>query len=216
MATFTTASDPARADFRGDRWLQAIVGTLAALWLVLAIEPVDRRDWLLENLLVLALVISGLVTYRRWPFSDLSYTLIALFLALHLIGAHYTYVRVPAGFWLQEWLGLSRNHFDRVAHFAFGLLVAYPMRELLSRWSAIRPGWVPVTAFAVIVAASDVFELLEWMVAEIVSPETATVYLGMQGDPFDAQKDIVLAHAGAIIGLSVAAIVARGKRAVNP
>lgn len=213
MAAFTTASDVVSANFRANKPLQVVAATLVVLCGTLAIDPVDRFDWLLENLLVLVAAAAGVATYHRWPFSDLSYTLIALFVTLHLVGAHYTYAQVPAGFWLRDWLALDRNHFDRIAHFSFGLLIAYPVREILSRWSGLKGGWMPVVAFAIMIAASDLFELIEWAVALIVSPDAAAAYLGMQGDPFDAQKDIALAHAGTAIGLFAATLIDRGGKA---
>ena len=205
MAWLTIASDPVRADFRGNRMLQAIVATVAALWIVAAVAPVDRFDWLLENLLVFVVAVAGYATYRRWPLSDLSYLLVAGFLVFHIVGAHYTYARMPAGFWLQDTLGLSRNHYDRIVHFAFGLLVTYPVLELVRRRSGIRGPWTVVTTFAIMVAASDLFEIAEWLVAIAVSPQAATTYLGVQGDPFDAEKDVAVAH----IGVAVALVVIR-------
>ena len=85
-------------------------------WSVLAISPVDRKDWFLENLLALSTVVLLLATYRRFQFSNLAYVLITAFLTLHAIGAHYTYAEVPFGFWLQHSFGLSRNPFDRLVH----------------------------------------------------------------------------------------------------
>lgn len=212
MAWLTIASDPIRADFRRNRFLQAVVATVAASWLIAAIAPVDRFDWLLENLLVFVAAIAGFVTYRRWPLSDLSYLLIGLFLTLHIVGAHYTYMKTPLGFWLQDAFGLARNHYDRIAHFAFGLLITYPLLEALRRWTRLRAPWTVVTAFAIMVAASDMFEILEWLVATAVSPQAAAAYLGMQGDPFDAEKDTAIAHIGVVIALIATYVVERRPR----
>jgi len=210
MAWLTTVTDPVCADFRGNRILQAIVATIATLWIVAAIAPVDRFDWLLENLLVFVVAVAGFATYRRWPLSDLSYLLVAAFLVFHIVGAHYTYAKTPAGFWLQDALGLSRNHYDRIVHFAFGLLITYPVMELVRRRSGIRGPWTVVTAFAIMVAASDLFEIAEWLVAIAVSPQAATTYLGMQGDPFDAEKDVAVAHIGVVVALAMIRIAAWG------
>lgn len=103
------------------------------LWIWLAVAPVNRRDWVLENLPAIALVILLLMTYRRFQFSDASYCLMTFFMTLHAIGAHYTYAEVPFGFWLKDVFSLSRNPFDRITHFAYGALLAYPMREALRR-----------------------------------------------------------------------------------
>ena len=125
--------------FRGNRFLQALLVWLTGLWLVTAIEPFNRRDWLLENLLVIVYGILLIATYRRFAFSNLSYGLFGIFLSLHLVGAHYTYSETPLGFWVQDALDLSRNHYDRLVHFCFGLLIGHPFRELLLRAAGVRP-----------------------------------------------------------------------------
>lgn len=168
-------------------------------WIVTAIDPVDRKDWMLENILAIALVVGLVVSYRRFNFSNLSYVLLALFMTLHAIGAHYTYAQVPAGFWLQDVFHLSRNPFDRIAHFSYGLLLVLPIRELLVRFGGVQGPWAYGLAVCVILAKSGLFEVLESIVAEMVSPELGSAYLGMQGDEWDAQKDMACALAGAIL-----------------
>ena len=127
--------------FHDNRFLQLLLVWLVGLWIVTAIEPFNRRDWLLENLLVFIYGALLIATYRRFPFSNLSYGLFGVFLSLHLVGAHYTYAETPLGFWLQEAFGLQRNHYDRIVHFLFGLLLAYPFRELLMRAAGVRRRW---------------------------------------------------------------------------
>ncbi|MGD8588532.1 MAG: DUF2238 domain-containing protein [Chromatiales bacterium] len=144
-----------------------------------------------------------LVTYRRFRFSNLSYALFTLFLSLHMIGAHYTYAETPLGFWLQEWLGLSRNHYDRIVHFSFGLLIVYPFREILLRKSGVNSRWSYYLAVCCILAFSGFYEILEAIAAMVVSPELGTAFLGTQGDEWDAQKDSMLAFIGAIIGMLI-------------
>ena len=105
---------------------------------------------------------SGCVpAYRRFQFSNLSYALIAIFLALHAVGAHYTYAKVPAGFWMADWLHLSRNHYDRVIHFGFGFLLLYPMRELMMRRAGANGKWASWLAVAALAALSSCFEVVE-------------------------------------------------------
>jgi len=118
-----------------------MAGWLAVVWVYAAIEPFSRRDWLLENLLVFFYCGLLAFTYRRFRFSTLSYLLFTVFMSLHLVGSHYTYAEVPFGFWLQDALGLARNHYDRIVHFSFGLLIAYPLREWLLRVTGVRVGW---------------------------------------------------------------------------
>jgi putative membrane protein len=172
-------------------------------WTWLAIAPVDRHDWLLENLLPLALLAVLALTYRRFQFSVTSYCLVGLFLTLHAVGAHYTYAEVPFGFWLKDFLILSRNPFDRIAHFSYGLLLVYPLRELLVRQAGVRGFWAPFLSVAVILAQSGFFEMAEAVVASIVSPELGSTYLGTQGDEWDAQKDMAAALTGALLTMCV-------------
>lgn len=197
----TNAASPVTPNFRTNRLLQGLLVLFGAAWLAAAIAPHDRFDWLLENLLVFAGVGFLAHYYRSHPLSDLSYAFLLAFLLLHLLGTHYTYSKVPAGLWLQEILSQDRNHFDRLVHFSFGLLLAYPLREWLVRYTGAGRGLSAFTTFAVIAAASAVYETMEWAVAIIVSPEAAMAYLGTQGDVFDAQKDATLAMVGGLLGL---------------
>ena len=191
--------------FRHNRPLQVMVLWLLVLWIITAIEPFNRRDWLLENLLVF--VYSGLLvfSYPRFAFSNLSYALFTVFLSLHLIGAHYTYAETPFGFWLQDLFDFRRNHYDRLVHFSFGLLIAYPFRELLLRAAGVRPGWSYILAIIVVLAFSGFYEMLEGIVAVTVSPELGAAYLGTQGDVWDAHKDMALASLGALLAMLITA-----------
>ena len=190
-----------REYIRGDRTivLRGLVVWYVGLWGLLAIDPYDRQDWLLENLLALTAVTTLLLTYRRFQFSTSSYVLITAFLTLHAIGAHYTYAEVPVGFWLQRIFELARNPFDRIVHFSYGLLLVLPLRELLMRLAAIKGVWSYYLPVSGMVAQSGVFEMLEALVATVVSPELGTAYLGTQGDEWDAQKDMAAASVGAVI-----------------
>ena len=213
---FTTASMPARADFAGNRVLQALAAVYGAVWLAMAIAPADRFDWFLENLLVFAFVGLLAATYRVFPLSDLSYLLITFFLSLHAVGAHYTYSESPMGFWLQEAWSLERNHYDRLVHFIFGLLFSYPLREVFLRGTGISGPWSYALSQTAVMSLSSVYEILEWAVAEIVDPEAAFAFLGTQGDVFDAQKDSALAAAGAMIGLAITAVLSRWRGGTGP
>ena len=150
--------------FRHNRPLQVMVLWLLVLWIITAIEPFNRRDWLLENLLVF--FYGGLLalTYRRFAFSNISYGLFGLFLTLHLIGAHYTYAETPFGFWLQDVLDLSRNHYDRIVHFSFGLLIAYPFQELLLRAAGVRRSWSYLLVMVTVLGFSGFYEALGYEV----------------------------------------------------
>ena len=182
----------------GKHFLPIAVACYVAFWIALAIHPLDRSDWLLENLLIFISVIVLAFSYRKFRFSNLSYALIVVFLAFHTIGAHYTYAKVPAGFWMQDWLHLNRNHYDRVIHFSFGFLLLYPMRELLVRSVHAGKQWGTWLAVAALAALSSFFEIIEAVVAQIVRPDLGAAYLGTQGDIWDAQKDMGAAFAGAV------------------
>ena len=183
----------------------------AAVWIVTAIQPVDRQAWMLENILVVLFVIVLAFTHRRLELSGAAYICIALFLVLHMIGAHYTYAKMPLGLWAKQTFGFSRNHFDRVAHFGFGFFLAYPIRELLVRFSGIRKGWSFWIAAGIILAVSGFFEILEAIVAEIVAPGQGVNWLGGQGDEWDAQNDMLSAMAGALAMMAGVALFGRKK-----
>jgi putative membrane protein len=181
--------------------LQGMLLWLVLLWVITAIDPFNRHDWLLENLLVFIYGFLLVITYRRFAFSNLSYGLFTVFLSLHLVGAHYTYAETPLGFWLQDLFDLERNHYDRIVHFSFGLLIAYPFRELLLRAAGLRRSWSYLLSVVLVLAFSNFYEIIEAIVAEIVSPELGTAYLGTQGDIWDAQKDAFVAFLGAVIAM---------------
>ncbi len=191
------------------RFLQGLAAASGVLWIGLAIAPRYRADWLLENLLVFAFAGVLVATHRRFAFSNFSWLLIALFLALHAVGAHSTYSETPIGAWLQHALGWSRNHYDRIVHFAFGFLLTYPMREIALRALRPRPLWGWLLPFLAALSASCAYELIEAWVAWIVSPELGTAYLGTQGDEWDAQRDMTCAFAGALVALVTAAVYRR-------
>lgn len=180
-------------------------------WLFLAVDPYDRQDWALENLLVLGFVIFIASTYKRLPLSRISYTLIFIFLLIHEIGAHYTYAKVPYDDWfmsmfgasLNELLGWERNNFDRVVHFSYGLLLAYPIREVYFRVASADGFWGYFLPLDITMSTSMLFELFEWLAAEIFGGDLGAAYLGSQGDIWDAHKDMGLASLGALIAMLI-------------
>ncbi len=186
-----------------------------ALWTALAIEPFDRADWLLENVLVFVFAALLIFSFKRLPLSGVSYTLIFLFLCLHAVGAHYTYAEVPYDDWFQaltggtlnQALGWERNHFDRLVHFSYGLLLAYPVREVFLRVVDARGFWGYFLPLDVTMSTSMVYELIEWAAAEQLGGELGMAYLGTQGDIWDAHKDMALASLGALIAMGIAMAV---------
>lgn len=199
------------------RYLALLAALFAAVWIALAIAPWQRDDWALENALVVAFVAALAASYRRFMLSRLSYTLIFLFLCVHEVGAHYTYAEVPYDTWAQalsgrslnEAMGWQRNHFDRFAHFMYGLLLAYPLRELFVRVANARGFWGYFLPLDLTMSTSMLFELLEWLVAEVFGGDLGQAYLGTQGDIWDAHKDMALASLGALIAMLVTVAVNR-------
>jgi putative membrane protein len=189
--------------------LQAMLAVYGVAWGLLAISPVDRDTWLLENYLVFAVVGLLVASHRRFVFSNLSYASLGLFLLLHAVGSHYTYSLVPIGEWLRDSFDLSRNHYDRFVHFAFGLLFAYPMREITLRRIHAHRLWSFVVPVLFIVSASSLYEILEWAAARATSPDVGMAYVGAQGDVWDGQKDMLLAFVGAVIAMLVTALYRR-------
>lgn len=180
------------------------------LWLAMAIAPPPGRfRWFLGNILVFATVALMVGIYRRLPLSNLSYTLIALFLALHTYGAYYTYSEAPLGFWLADVFAADRNHYDRIVHFLFGLLMYWPFHELAGRGMRVPARWVGIVALMFVVSLSALYEAIEWVTAMVVDPEAARAFLGAQEDFFDAQKDHVLAITGGVISFVAAGWLGR-------
>ena len=197
------------------RYLAVLAALFAVVWIALALDPWYRHDWALENALVVVFAVALWASHRRLVLSRLSYTLIFLFLCLHEVGAHYTYSEVPYDAWikaltgrsLDEAMGWERNHFDRFVHFMYGLLLAYPMRELFLRVADARGFWGYFLPLDVTLATSAIFELFEWAAAEMFGGELGAAYLGTQGDIWDAQRDMALASLGALITMLATALI---------
>jgi len=192
-----------------------LLAIFALVWVLAAINPYNRADWALENVLSSLFVVLLVSTYTKFPFSRVSYTLIFLFLCLHEIGSHYTYARVPYDEWtrsvfghsLNEMLGWQRNNFDRIIHFAYGLLIAYPIREVYLRIADAKGFWGYFLPFNFVLSTSLLYELIEWAAAEIFGGELGYHYLGTQGDIWDAHKDMLLGGVGALIAMIIIGLI---------
>jgi putative membrane protein len=197
------------------RYLILLATIYAVVWIALAIDPVDRADWMLENVLVLVFIAMMAVSYRWLVFSRISYTLMFVFLCVHAIGAHYTYSLVPYDDWfiqltgasLNETLGWERNNFDRVVHFSYGLLLAYPIREVFLRIAEVRGFWGYFLPLDLTMSTSMIYELIEWAAAESLGGDLGMAYLGTQGDVWDGHKDMALASLGALIAMTLTAML---------
>ena len=194
------------------------------VWTWAAIRPLDRSDWLLENLLAVVTIAALALSWRRYPLSPLSYILIFVFLCLHALGSHYTYAEVPYDAWWQRvfgvplnpLLGWERNNFDRVVHFAYGLLLVYPVRELILRLVGLRGFWGYMVPLDLMISTSALYELIEWATAELVGGDLGMAYLGTQGDVWDAHEDMALASLGALLTVLAVAAAQRGRLQSKP
>lgn len=184
-------------------YLAAWLGAFGLLWIALAISPVDRATWWLENALLLGGVFILIVTRDSLPLSNASYALLFVFLCLHTIGAHYTYSLVPFGNALNDTFGWQRNHFDRLVHFAYGLTLVLPLREWLVLHARVRGFWSYFLPVDIVASSSLLYELIEWGAASVYGGDLGAAFLGTQGDEWDAHRDMALASVGALFGIAL-------------
>jgi putative membrane protein len=189
------------------KFITGLAAICLVFWIIAAIHPLDRQAWILENLLLIIFVFVLLLWHRRLELSTTSYFLLAAFIILHIVGAHYTYARMPLGIWAKNFFGFSRNHYDRVAHFAFGFFLVFPVRELLLQFSGISRRWSFWLAPAIILAISGFFEIIESIVTEIVAPGQGVEWLGGQRDEWDAQNDMLSALVGSLSMMAIVALI---------
>ncbi len=176
--------------------------TYVTVWLLLAIDPWYREDWLLENILVFVALPVILWGERRFGFSVAAAWMLFVFFVLHAIGAHYTYSEMPWFDAVSRLFGFERNHYDRLAHFLFGFLLFIPFFELFNSFEKSARHAFAFT-FVFLIAASGVYEVLEWLATEMTNPELGIAFLGIQGDQWDSQKDMLLCYLGTIISALV-------------
>lgn len=200
-----------------ERWL--FIAALA-LFGVSCIAPPYPGDFVLEHIPTVVAIGALVYLEQRFGISRLSYVLIIAFFLLHVLGARYTYSEVPYDHWtesltgvrINDALGLRRNHYDRLVHFLYGVLISVPAYRFSFRWLKLTPGWAAAASLMFIMATGSLYEMAEWGVAMIFAPEAAAHYNGQQGDLWDPQRDMLLAMAGAVISLAVVLLAARRKR----
>ena len=194
-----------------NRYQTALVVILAAVAAASCIAPPYPGEIWLQHSATL-LVVVGLPLLSRWfPLSNATVTCVIAFMLLHVLGARYIYSCVPYDEWCYAALGwrpterfhLTRNHYDRLVHFAFGALWLLPFWEISTRYLGVphRAAWI--YAIALVMAASMVYELFEWMLALTLAPQAAEAYNGQQGDTWDPHKDMALAVLGSLMALPV-------------
>lgn len=192
-----------------------LFGTFLVLWAVSCIRvPYPQYFWMQHAPTVLAVV--GLVAAERLQHLDrIDFALAISFLLLHLVGARYLYSYVPYDDWTQclfgvrlgESWGFTRNHYDRLVHFCFGLLFVYPIGRCLERQAGLNYWNAALMAVCIVLAASSIYEIGEWIVAATFAPDWADAYNGQQGDPWDAQRDMTLAWVGAMVGAAAVGLL---------
>jgi putative membrane protein len=198
-------------DFSHNKLLHVIILVFISFWGIMAVSPTDRKLWFLENILTILLFIFLWFTYKKFHFSNSAYIMIFVFLCLHTYAAHYTYQGTPIDMWLKTTLHTHRSYFDRFVHLAYGLLVVYPFREVLTRLTALRGFWLFTTPIAYILSLSAIFEIIEMIVA-ILAGQVGQEYVGLQGDMFDSEKDMGLAFVGAVISSIIFVVIASKNR----
>jgi putative membrane protein len=182
-------------------WLQLV---FLGMFLLLGWEPVDRRTWLMENALV---AVGALAVWLARPYfywTTRSWALVVLFVCLHQVGTHFTYPNVPydmaivrlTGISIDHLFGWDRNHYDRLVHLSYGLLLALPIREIIVAKCRLQGAWASLIAWSFVLSTSMLYELMEW-----IGGQGNSSFLGAQGDPWDAQKDMALAAGGALLVL---------------
>ncbi len=172
-----------------------VVGFVLLVWS--GIRPFDQTTWILEVFPIFVAVPLLLATARRFPLTALAYRFIFVHALILMLGGHYSYAKVPLGFWMQDLFGFSRNHYDRIGHFAQGFVPAIIAREILIRRSPLQVGkWLFFIVLCVCLAISACYEFIEWWSA-LIGGSAAEAFLGTQGDPFDTQADMFMALIGA-------------------
>jgi len=183
--------------------LLVLLGLYLIGFVLLAIRPNDRADWALENLFPLSQLAAVIISYRYFKFTRLSYYMIFFYLFVQSWGGHFTYAEAAPFNWLRDHFHLARNHYDRVAHFMLGFLVAIPTREILMQVVKTSSPWLAFLTASIILAIGAFYELIEWWVAVLATPNLGDKFLGTQGDIWDTQWDMFLALVGAALTLAI-------------
>ncbi|MBK7695968.1 MAG: DUF2238 domain-containing protein [Saprospiraceae bacterium] len=208
---FTVDTSKERIPFKSNKWLWLFIIVFVIVWVNTYLGTTDLSNWFLENTLTVLSLIFLITSFKKYQFSDLTYLFICIYLCMHVYGSKYTYAENPLGYYLQDLLHTSRNQYDRIVHFSFGFLLAYPIRELFIQWLKYPKSAAWITPIEITLSIGGIYELIEWAVADIFFTEQGTAYLGTQGDVWDAQKDIFYAFTGAILASSLISLIHRFK-----
>ncbi len=187
-----------------------LIMTIGLMLLSLIKAPFPEEQWLQHPPTVLAIILLGISAKKNW-LTTTAFFCIAAFFWLHIFGARYTYSNIPYDRWathlfgssVSEWFGWERNHYDRLVHFCFGLFFMFPIVEVIQKKTKLNLSWTFIFALCAISATGAFYEIFEWLLSVVMSPDTAKSYNGQQGDFWDAQKDMALAFAGSLIAIPI-------------
>ena len=205
--SFTITISKYRIPFKKNKLLWLLLLSFAAIWINTLVGTTDLNNWMIENTLTVLFLVFIVTTFKKYQFSDLSYLLMCIYLCLHVYGSKYTYAENNFGYWLKEYTHSSRNYYDRIVHFSFGFLLAYPMRELFLKWLKYPKLVAWILPIEITLSISALYELVEWAVADIFFKAQGDAYLGTQGDIWDAQKDIFMAFLGALVSTTIVSAI---------
>ena len=186
------------------RYHLALLIITLAFWIWSGIGLRDTRlTWVLETFPVMIVLPLILLTYKRFTLTSLVYTLITIHAIILMFGGHYSYAKVPLGFWMEDWFGWTRNNYDKIGHFMQGFGPAIYSREILSRTSPLRRGkWLGFISIAVPLAFSALYEIFEW-VASLSNPTDTEAFLGTQGYIWDTQTDMFWCLIGSVAAITL-------------
>lgn len=211
----TSASETNRVPILKNRKVQVLSVIFFTYWLSTLITTPNVANWMLENTLTIIFILFLLLVRKRFIFSEVSYLFIFVYLTMHVYGAKYTYAENPFGYWLKDVFNGDRNNYDRIVHFSFGFLMAYPLRDYFIYYFNFRNWLSWVLPVEITISFSAVYELIEWAVADIFFPAQGLDYLGSQGDIWDAQKDMGLASLGALLIILICLLVKKASNAAT-
>ncbi len=196
------------------KWFLLIVFVVVLIWSGIR-PPASQSDWWLENSPIFVGLIFFGIFGKRLQISNLSLTLIVAYLLLPLVTSHYGVTGVPFGNGLGEFLGSTRNMYDRFTHFMFGFLFFYPVHEFVINIKKVENGWSYYVPMETILAFSAIYEIFEWLAAETVNPVLATSFYGSQGDIFDTPKDMAMAAIGTLVAMFIVSLIRKRKQKLS-
>lgn len=184
------------------KYPMSLLFIVLVVWAWSGILPHDTRlTWVLETFPFMIALPIILYTRKRLPLTDLTYTLIAIHAVILMVGGHYSYARVPLGFWMEDWFGWTRNNYDKIGHFMQGFGPAIYTREIMARTSPLKRGrWLGLVAVAIPLAFSALYEIVEWL-ASLSNPNDTEAFLGTQGYVWDTQTDMFWCLIGSVVAL---------------